>query len=289
MIEKYYQIGGLVIKIIANKSDIYEHDDLLASFAVEKTEYHWECRVQLVDALPIAKGMCIYEGTIKRVFQVEDGLYIYIGTVAKTERDAHILLHRRNGVTNVLVKRSPEWSRVGEKTILRAMELEHLFALYHGVLLHAACICVDGNAILFTAVSGTGKSTQAALWEQLRGATVINGDRILIRSTGDAYKAWGVPYSGSSGICQQACLPLRAVICLKQAPETHIRRISGTYAFRQIWEGCTVQIWDQWDVDNCVSCILEMFEQVPIYELACTPDQSAVLALEKALKGELPR
>jgi hypothetical protein len=32
-----------------------------------------------------------------------------------------------------------------------------------------------------------------------------------------------------------------------------------------------------------------MFEQVPIYELACTPDQSAVLALEKALKGELPR
>ena len=44
------------------------------------------------------------------------------------------------------------------------MGLEHLLATQRAVILHSAYIDYKGKAILFSAPSGTGKSTQAELW-----------------------------------------------------------------------------------------------------------------------------
>ena len=48
---------------------------------------------------------------------------------------------------------------------------------YDTLLMHGAVIAVGNKAWLFTAPSGTGKSTQAELWERYRNAEQINGDR----------------------------------------------------------------------------------------------------------------
>ena len=45
----------------------------------------------------------------------------------------------------------------------------------HGAcLLHASYVLHEGKAILFSAPSVTGKSTQARYWERERGSTVVN-------------------------------------------------------------------------------------------------------------------
>ncbi|HAM69467.1 MAG TPA: hypothetical protein DCP68_07630, partial [Ruminococcus sp.] len=50
------------------------------------------------------------------------------------------------------------------------------------ILLHGAVIAVGDRAWLFTAPSGTGKTTHIRLWlEHITGSYVVNGDKPLIR------------------------------------------------------------------------------------------------------------
>ena len=98
----------------------------------------------------------------------------------------------------------------------------------------------------------------------------------------------GVPFSGSSGICENVTLPLQAIVCLSQARETTIAPLTGIRAFRNIWEGCSVNLWNSVDVANATQTLLEIIRQVPVYQLSCTPDESAVLALEEKIMGVKP-
>ena len=102
--------------------------------------------------------------------------------------------------------------------------------LYHSTLVfHAAYTGTPQGAILFSAPSQTGKSTQAALWAQHRGAEVLNGDKAAVRLDG-APMVHGVPFSGTSGICENVSLPLRGVVVLSQAKENSVRRLGPSAA-----------------------------------------------------------
>jgi hypothetical protein len=286
MVERYYQIAGMVLKISGPKGEMADSYPQLRPFRIEESPHRWEYHFRIVDELPKPPehGGLVESG--RRVYMTPEGFHNYLGGVEQSAEDGYMFLLRKDGVTEVQVKRSEIPDTITQRIVLRAFELEHLVAIHNGLLLHASCIDHEGKAVLFTAPSGIGKSTQAGLWEKLSGASIINGDRIIVRKEDGRFYARGVPFSGTSGICHQACLPISAIVCLQQAPLTTIRPITGIPAFRRIWEGCTVQHWDQTDTENSVSCLLDLISQVPIYELSCTPDESAVIALKNAMKGE---
>ncbi len=71
------------------------------------------------------------------------------------------------------------------------------------------------GAVLFTAPSGTGKSTQAELWRKHRGASIINGDCTLIAEDDGVFTAFGFPFSGTSGIFENRKAPIAAVVYLR--------------------------------------------------------------------------
>jgi hypothetical protein len=76
-------------------------------------------------------------------------------------------------------------------------------------------------------------------------------------------------------------LPIAAIVYLSQAPESRICRLTGTAAFRRLWEGCSINVWDPDDMERCTDAVSGTVASVPVYHLACTPDESAVLALAK--------
>lgn len=286
MVERYYQIAGVVLKISGPKEDMADSYPQLRPFRIEKAPCRWEYRFRIVDELPKPPkhGGLVEPG--RRVYVTDEGFHNYLGYVEQAAEAGYMYLLRKDGITEVQVKRSEIPDTITQRIVLRAFELEHLVAIHNGLLLHASCIEYKGKAVLFTAPSGIGKSTQAGLWEKLSGASIINGDRIIVRKEDGQFFARGVPFSGTSGICNQAYLPISTIVCLQQAPVTSIRPLMGVQAFRRIWEGCTVQHWDQADTENSVSCLLDLVSQVPIYELFCTPDETAVIALKNAMKGE---
>ncbi len=171
--------------------------------------------------------------------------------------------------------------------LIDASELELLLTKLGVFSLHSSLVRRrEGDAILFTAPSGTGKSTQAGLWEQFACAETLNGDRSMLRRIDGVWTAFGSPFAGSSGIFRNESAPVRALIVLRQAPENTIRRLPLAEAFRAIYSESVVPRWHQDAHQRVISLVTEIVSEVPVYLLACTPDERPVTLLRNTLEGE---
>ena len=98
----------------------------------------------------------------------------------------------------------------------------------HDILLfHGSVIAVDGVGYLFTAKSGTGKSTHTRLWRQVFGirAVMVNDDKPFLRIGEDGIMACGTPWMGKHGLGANIAVPLKAICILHRGVENRIERI----------------------------------------------------------------
>ncbi len=159
--------------------------------------------------------------------------------------------------------------------------LEKIFQMFSCMVLHSCHIQMDGRAILFTAPSGTGKSTQGNLWVQQRGAEVINGDRTAIRKVNGQWMAYGLPFCGTSGIHRNHEEPIRAIVVLRQYPENRPCVLSGRMAFSAVYSELTVNAWNRGFVESATEWTMELISEVPVYGFLCTKETEAVDVLEQ--------
>ncbi len=152
--------------------------------------------------------------------------------------------------------------------------------------LHASCVDTSMGGLLFSGVSGIGKSTQAELWCRYRGARQINGDRPILSCDERGWTAWGSPYAGSSRCHVNDSCTVSAIILLKQADRCSLRRLGRAEAFRGVWAGMTVRSWDASFVDTASLLTIDLVTKVPVFEYSCTPDEGAVAYLEQALRKD---
>ena len=153
--------------------------------------------------------------------------------------------------------------------------------------LHAACVDTPLGGILFSGPSGIGKSTQAGLWCQYRGAEQINGDRPILSREPDGWLAWGSPYAGSSRCHVNKSCPVTAIVMLRQAPQCSLRRLNQAETFRAVWSGLTMNSWDAEFVATACDLTMALLDAVPVFEFSCTPDEQAVNCLDQGLRKEL--
>lgn len=167
--------------------------------------------------------------------------------------------------------------------IFNLMGFEEIVAQDNAVVLHASMIEKNGKVILFTAPCGTGKSTQAALWEKYADAVVVNGDKALVKCENGEIMAGGLPFSGSSDICKNISAPLTAIVCLGQAKENIIRKMSETEAFISLLQGNYRSAMRKNASEKSLDILSEISRNVAVYKFVCLPDRSAVEFLEKEL------
>lgn len=152
-------------------------------------------------------------------------------------------------------------------------------------VLHGSYISWQNEGILFTAPSGTGKSTQARLWEEYMGAEILNGDRVLLGKREGRWFAHGFPNCGSSDICVNKSLPVRAIVVLRQGKENCVRPMTTAQKLRDLASAMVVYRWDGEDIAKAASVAAELLETVPVVELVCRPDREAVEVLKDYLEG----
>lgn len=153
-------------------------------------------------------------------------------------------------------------------------------------VLHASYIDAGGTAILFTAPSGTGKSTQGALWEKYAGARTVNGDRVVLRRRDGRWHAFGYPCCGSSQISRNRTLPLGAIVVLEQAAENTVERLPAGQKIRALAAAMEFYHWDQKEMNMVFDLAMELAGEVPVIRLRCRPDEEAVHVLKNYLTGE---
>ncbi|MBR5157672.1 MAG: hypothetical protein IKW59_07905 [Clostridia bacterium] len=158
----------------------------------------------------------------------------------------------------------------------------------NGMVLHSSCIEYNGNAILFSAPSGTGKSTHTRLWKEYYPKTnIINDDmpalRILTNENGEQISyAFGTPWSGKTQTNSNICAPVRAIVFLKQAKENSIRRVTGAEAAFLIMQGIRIATLEEHmsaSLDNAA----QLLKLVPAYELSCNISKAAVETVKREL------
>ena len=165
-----------------------------------------------------------------------------------------------------------------DKSAFDTIGFENIALSEKMLIMHASFINVNGEAILFTAPRQTGKSTQARLWHETRGAEIINGDKALVYISDGTVNAGSLPYCGSSSICKNASLPLKAIVKLGQGNNT-IKKTDISSAVRTVINGCYLPFGAQ----NVLDCVAETARNIPVFTFDCTPDENAVRILENTL------
>ena len=186
-----------------------------------------------------------------------------------------------------------EWSRASVITAEK-MKIENISELIKQIFythavqrrmlqLHSSLIDFQGQGLMFLGPSGIGKTTQAELWNRYRDALIINGDIVFVQEKEDCFLGWGTPWHGSSPYCENASVPVKALVVLKQAPENSIRELTGFEKVTAVSNSVFYPQWLENGMELCLETLDHLLTRLPVYELCCRPDEEAVKLTEETI------
>lgn len=271
---RLYDFGGYVVRI---DGPAFPEREYLSVFRVADGVPDTVFEIVTVPGIPTPEGVVPEKDT----YQCRRGDTVYFFNSTDMRIFAEVRSVRDDFCA---VRLSPFGAKVlGSSLIVKILNLPERMLRRGAIFLHASFVRYEGKAILFTAPKQTGKSTQAALWEKYRGAEVVNGDRALLVCRDGQWFACGSPYCGSSKICANESLPLRAIVSISQAKENRARRARVREAMSAMMDGCSYDAADRAQIAAVMEIAGKVITSVPFYKLECTPDEGAVKELEGVL------
>lgn len=275
---KYYEFAGVKVAFTAPE---YEQWNDLEKFRIEPCEADvafdltFEENIKLGNAklLHSERGYEIYEQNHQRVriFRHDETNEIVVMDIEKSSKKHEVFF---------LKKYPKAW---GAAMMLKIMNLPRLQILHQGIFLHTSFVVWNGEAILFSGKKQVGKSTQAGLWREHRGATIANGDRAILKKWNGRWYACGSPYSGTSKICENMVCPIKSIITLSQGPENIVADAGIKEAFVSLMKNCSFETWDREQMERTLQLTEQISTEVRFVKLSCLPDKNAVETLEEYL------
>ena len=149
------------------------------------------------------------------------------------------------------------------------------------LLMHGSVIAVDGQGYMFTALSGTGKSTHVRLWRQLFGerAVMVNDDKPLVYVPSDPAQpavVYGTPWDGKHHLSTNIAVPLKAIVELNRGSENQISRITPMQMFSTLMQQ-TFRTSDTSATLHTMQLLGQLSERVAFYRLHCNMNPEAAL------------
>ena len=279
--DKIFCIGTFCFRIICeNQIPVPENFLLFERKPSEAPEFTY--RITIVNRLPLPEGRPVAERPDLAVYKAPGGERRLIGMAG--QGGWYACYEETGGKQAGISLTSSMLPFLRYDTVFTSLfALERHMLRKAGLVLHCAYIRYRGRAILFSAPSGTGKSTQADLWEKYRGSVTMNGDRALMRAKDGIWYACGWPVCGSSGICHTGDVPVGAIVMLCQGKENHAEPLSPVQAFTQLYGQITVNQWNPAFVSEAAGILEDLVQSVPVFRLTCDMTEGAVQCLEAAL------
>ena len=197
---------------------------------------------------------------------------IYEQNMADIEADAEGLKRRR--FTDPFLERSAIQRKIAMELIRRDV-----------ILLHGSTVAVDGQAYLFTAPCGTGKSTHTRLWRETFGqrAVMVNDDKTFIKVTDTGIFAFGSPWSGKHGLDSNICCPLRGICFLQRGPQNRIRPAVADARLGELLH--QTMLPENADLAAVAEqLVTRLSKAVSLWEMECTREQAAALVAYEAMQ-----
>ena len=280
---KLFQIGSFVFSLIC--PDVLSIPPNFYLFETKQGVSKYTYQLRVTDKIPLPDGEIIVRRPELTAYQTSTGESRLIGIKGQNSFYAcYEEISNQQAEVFLSVKEISELHIDSIFTSLFALE-RHMIK-NDSLILHCAYMVYQGKAILFSAPSGTGKSTQAELWKQYRGSRIVNGDRALLRKIDGVWSACGWPVCGSSDICESEDTPLYTIVMLRQGETNYIERLSPIQTFTQLYAQTTINQWNPAFVQRAMELIEDLIGQVPVYQLTCNMTEDAVKCLEQAIFPE---
>ena len=155
---------------------------------------------------------------------------------------------------------------------------------YDGMLLHASCIEKDGRAYLFSAKSGTGKSTHTHLWmKAFEGSRIINDDKPALRKFDGKFYACGTPFSGKTDESVNARVPVRALVFLERGAENRVEPLAPEQAI-PLFLSQTLRPPVRDGMARLLTLLGDLLKTVPAFRLRCNMDPGAAAAAYEGIE-----
>ena len=149
------------------------------------------------------------------------------------------------------------------------------------LLLHGSTVAVHGQAYVFTAPCGTGKSTHTRLWREQFGdrAVMVNDDKVFLQLRPDGVWAYGSPWTGKHGIGNNISAPLKGVCFLQRGAENRIQKAEPEKWLPELLHQCFLP------EERYASLVCRLAETIPLWEMSCTKDPQAACVAYEAMFG----
>ena len=177
------------------------------------------------------------------------------------------------------------------ETLALLRKIANILPNHRRFLMHGASISYEDKAYLFTAPSGTGKSTHIRLWKKYLGdkVKIVNGDKPFISFDENAEGnieplIYGTPWAGKERWQRNCSEPLKGICFVQRGTTNTIRQMKP--------EECVMMLFNQVympDDSVAVGQTLELLDilvkNVPLYLLTCDISEDAVRHSFEALTG----
>ncbi len=158
---------------------------------------------------------------------------------------------------------------------------------YDGVFLfHCSAVSFNGEGVLFTAPSGTGKSTHVRLWRECfpESVTVINDDKPLLKIKKDGIYVYGTPWCGKHGIETNTSARVKAVALIERAEKNVTEQMSFDDGYKVLFAQ-THRPSDPEKAAMTLRFINLLAQSVEMYRVKCNISEEAAHVAKNAIFG----
>ena len=183
-------------------------------------------------------------------------------------------------------KKSPDFSDTLLEETAVYRKIAEKMPDYDTFVFHGSVVAVDGQGYLFTAKSGTGKSTHTALWREYLGdkAVMVNDDKPILKITDSGVTAYGTPYNGKHRLGCNMSVPLKAICILTRGEKNSIVRIDKAEAYAMLLQ----QVYrpqNPLQMAKTLKLVDRLAANTELYKLACNMDIEAAEVAYNVMKG----
>lgn len=208
------------------------------------------------------------------------------------------ILYSVDGTPNALVMSEKSWEnidilyaeniKIENRSIVDyalRVAFNNIVIANKGLIVHSSAIHYQNKGLIFSAPSGTGKSTHTKFWRENLGAGIINDDLpALMPMDNKRIMVCGTPWSGSTDLFSNLCVPLDAIIVISRHHINEIYQMSISEIIHALFPRCLFPYHSPLLLDTAFDTFKKIIGSVPVYHLKCTPTLEAAKMVKSFLK-----
>ena len=279
---RHIRAGNLTLKLVGPQEAFSENFDL---FLCDETK----TADQTIVLHPYSPSRHVIGELLLRngeltIIDAESKYVLFFPNKAQIEE-----IHLSKDATLANIYYYPPYTDTFREELFHAIRFVFLYLAqkHHMAVLHSASFLYQDRAWLFSAPSGTGKSTHTNLWHELLGVPLLNGDLNVLALENGEPTIHGLPWCGTSKICDTASYPLGGIILLRQAKEDYVEKLSADTKRLLVLQRLISPTWTPQMLSANLDLVDELADKIYIARLHCTKNFSAVDVMKEGIDSYL--